>query len=70
MHLDFDVALQIKKLKVKLDQEEYDFQKASSSRFYIIRVDNQYNFYWRLLIIILAIYNAIALPMQIAFAEV
>ena len=39
-------------------------------RWYIMSVDNHYKFYWDVFVIILACYNAIALPLQIAFNEV
>ena len=44
--------------------------EATRSRSYIIAHDNVYKFYWDVLIIILACYNAIALPLQIAFNEI
>lgn len=39
-------------------------------RWFIISNRNQKKFYWDLLVIFLAIYNAIALPMRIAFVQV
>ena len=39
-------------------------------RWFIIQVGNIYKFYWSIFIILLAVYNAIALPLQIAFIEV
>lgn len=43
---------------------------ATSKRWYIISVGNTYKFYWDLFVILLAIYNAIALPLQICFTAV
>ena len=57
-------------MKYLRDQEELYFINAARKRWFIISIGNTYNFYWRLLIIILAVYNAIALPMQAAFVEV
>ena len=42
----------------------------SKQRWFVFAVNNPYIFYFRLLIILLAVYNAIALPMQVAFIEV
>ena len=67
-NLDAEIILQ--ELKVKKDAEERQFDSATRDRIYIISVNNTYNFYWRLFIIFLAVYNAIALPMQMAFKEV
>ena len=39
-------------------------------RWFIIQVGNMYKFYWQIFIIMLAVYNALALPLQIAFLEV
>ena len=45
-------------------------EEATRPRRYIISVDNSYKFYWDVFIIILAIYNALALPLMIAFPAV
>ena len=57
-------------LEVKQHQEETDLFMATSKRWYIISVGNTYKFYWDLFVILLAIYNAIALPLQICFTAV
>ena len=46
-------------------------EMAIRERWFIISIGNVYKFYWDIFIICLAIYNALALPLQIAFvAEV
>jgi len=42
-------------------------QESTRPRSYILSLDNIYKFWWDVLIIFLAIYNAFALPLQIAF---
>lgn len=44
--------------------------EATRPRSYIISYNNQYKFWWDVFIIFLACYNAIALPLMIAFPEV
>ena len=57
-------------LEVKQHQEETDLLIATAKRWYIISASNTYKFYWDLFVILLAIYNAIALPLQISFPAV
>ena len=44
--------------------------EAIRKRWYIISFDNSIKFYWDVFVIVLAIYNAIALPFQIPFVAV
>ena len=44
--------------------------EAIRERKYIIGIENPYSFYWNLFIIVLAVYNAMVLPMQIAYEEI
>ena len=50
-------------------KEDERMSESTRERKYIISVDNNYKFYWDLWIIVLAIYNTLALPLLIAFAE-
>lgn len=56
-------------LAARYESENFQME-ATRERSYIIGIQNKYRFYWDLFIIILAVYNAMALPMQIAYAEV
>ena len=53
------------KLKFMLKQakEDTEFQELIRDRWYIMEVDNRCMFYWDIFVIMLAIYNAIALPL-------
>ena len=53
-----------------MQQEAYKQVANTRYRWYIISFNNSYKFYWQIFVILLAIYNAIALPCEIAFAEV
>lgn len=44
--------------------------EATRERFYIISQQNVFKFYWDVLIICLAIYNAVTLPLRLAFTQV
>ena len=50
--------------------DEEALENATKERWFIISHNNVYKFYWQIFIIMLAIYNAIALPVQIAFVAV
>ena len=59
------------KFKKKLEKDERRLAEAIRDRWFIISIGNVYKFYWDIVVICLAIYNAVALPLQIAFvAEV
>ena len=51
-------------------REEADYLESTRERKFVISPGNAYKFYWDLFIIILAVYNACALPLMLAFAEV
>ena len=53
-----------------MQKEEVAYKDATRERWYILSVQNNYRIYWDTFIIFLAIYNAIALPMQIAYQEI
>ena len=50
--------------------EIQEAEEANMPRTYIIAVENVYKFYWDVFVIILAIYNALALPLMIAFPAI
>ena len=52
---------------LKQMKEEDEYQDMLRDRWYIFEVDNRWMFYWDIFVILLAIYNAIALPLQIGF---
>lgn len=56
--------------EVHLHKEEQNHFDATRDRWYIIPIMNPYKFYWDLFVILLAIYSAISLPMQISFVAV
>ena len=56
--------------KIKMTKEDERIRESTRERRCIISHDNIFKFYWDLWVIILAIYNAIALPLLVAFAEV
>ena len=64
--------IEVRKLEWQLEQRaaEEALQDMFRSRWFIIRVGNMYKFSWQIFIIMLAVYNALALPLQIAFIEV
>ena len=53
-----------------MDEDERVFYDSITPRSYIIRYRSQVKFYWDILIIIVAIYNSVTLPMQISFEQV
>lgn len=56
--------------ELRLYKQEQQFFEATRKRWYIVSITNSYKFYWDIFVILLAIYNAISLPMQIAFISV
>lgn len=50
-----------------LDFERLAYEDMIRDRWFIISDRNQKKFYWDLFVIFLAVYNAIALPMRVAF---
>ena len=48
-------------------KEEEEYEDMLRDRWYILEVDNRWMFYWDIFVILLAIYNAVALPLQIGF---
>lgn len=44
--------------------------ESTRERFYIISAQNVVKFYWDVLIIVLSIYNAVSLPMRLAFQQI
>ena len=57
-------------LQIKLDKTELALQNAIKDRWYIISSSNPFKFYFDVFIILLAIYNAIFLPMRTGFIQV
>ena len=52
---------------IKQMKEEEEYEDMLRDRWYILEVDNRWMFYWDIFVILLAIYNAVALPLQIGF---
>ena len=55
------------KFQKKLERDEKRLAESIRDRWFIISIGNVYKFYWDIVVICLAIYNAVALPLQIAF---
>ena len=51
-------------------EEEHKVEESTRERWYIITNQNKFKFAWDLFIIVLAIYNAVFLPMQIVFNDI
>ena len=56
--------------RLKQEKDQIALAEAIRKRWYIISFDNSIKFYWDVFVIVLAIYNAIALPFQIPFVAV
>ena len=57
--------LEVTKLEWQLKQkaDEDALVDMTRRRWFIIQVGNMYKFYWQIFIIMLAVYNALALPL-------
>ena len=58
-------SLEVTKLEWQLKQkaDEDALVDMTRRRWFIIQVGNMYKFYWQIFIIMLAVYNALALPL-------
>ena len=65
-------SLEVSKLEFQLKQhrEQEEMEDMTRRRWCSSQVGHMHQSYWQIFIIMLAVYNAIALPLQIAFVEV
>jgi len=66
-NLDQSYILDKLEFQIEMEKEEHARQEAIRDRWYILNHNNNAKFYWDVFVILLAIYNAVALPMRIAF---
>ena len=50
-----------------IHQEEYDYQDAIRSRWYVLDKNGDFRSYWDLLVMILALYNCLWTPLTVSF---
>lgn len=66
----YKIKQEKQKIIMQSKKEEKNYMEATRERIYIISQQNVVKFYWDILIICLSIYNAVSLPLRIAFYQV